>query len=92
MIEFDGTTNSEESRKGVKKSNADKCIACGKEESEENDDVTLVKCGICKHYVYFGKDCDDESVYGDEYEGEEMDDDDDDDDTYDKEKKKNRKK
>jgi len=56
-IEFDDTTNTEESRKEIKKQFANICYVCKKEKSEENDDVTLVKCGICKLYSYCGKDC-----------------------------------
>ena len=47
----------EEKRKEIKKNIAKFCRVCGKEESEENNDVTLVKCGICKFYSYCGKYC-----------------------------------
>ena len=56
MIELGDTQNTEEGRKGFKKIIANLCISCGKKESEDNN-VTLVKCGICKHYTYCGKNC-----------------------------------
>ena len=46
-IKFGDSTSSEESRKG-KKTITNSCAVCGKEEFEnDNDDVTIVKCGIC---------------------------------------------
>ena len=32
-------------------------MICNKEESEDNDDVTFLQCGICKFYSYCGKNC-----------------------------------
>lgn len=49
LIECGETFNSEEERKKVKKSIANSCIICSK---GNNNDVTLVKCGICKFYSY----------------------------------------
>ena len=56
LIEFEDTTsnNINERRKEIKNDNASKCLSCGKVDSK---DVTLVKCGICKHYSYCGKTC-----------------------------------
>ena len=56
-IECGGTHCTEEERKEIKKKTATICIVCDKEESEDNNNVTLVKCGICKYYAYCGKDC-----------------------------------
>merc|ERR1712238_436873 len=50
------TTYTEEKRMEIKKKNTDRCVVCDKEDPEDND-VTLVKCGICKYYSYCGKAC-----------------------------------
>eukprot|EP00751_Fragilariopsis_kerguelensis_P022182 CAMPEP_0170882916 /NCGR_PEP_ID=MMETSP0734-20130129/33984_1 /TAXON_ID=186038 /ORGANISM="Fragilariopsis kerguelensis, Strain L26-C5" /LENGTH=385 /DNA_ID=CAMNT_0011267059 /DNA_START=30 /DNA_END=1183 /DNA_ORIENTATION=- len=55
-IEFGDNEHTEDDRKKIKKTNANICVSCGREKSEGND-VTLVKCGICKHYAYCGKKC-----------------------------------
>jgi len=55
-IELGNIKHKEESRKEIKKNNSNICAVCGKQELEDND-VTLVKCGICKYYSYCGKDC-----------------------------------
>ena len=36
---------------------ANSCYVFGKEETENNNDVTLVTCGICKYYSYCGQNC-----------------------------------
>lgn len=54
FIEIGITNDSEEWRKQKKKIVANICIVCGKKDSEN---ITLVKCGICKHYSYCGKAC-----------------------------------
>ena len=55
-IEFGDTHITEEERKEIKKIDTIDCFVCGKKETKENN-VTLVKCGICKYYSYCGKDC-----------------------------------
>ena len=49
------TAYTEEERKELKKKDASGCFVCRKKETED-DNVTLVKCGICKYYPYCGKD------------------------------------
>ena len=58
-IELGGTDTqlTEDRRKENKKRNANSCCVCGTEESKDNDDVTLVKCGTCKYYTYCSKKC-----------------------------------
>jgi len=54
---FSDNKSAEENRKEVKKAVANECCMCCKKKSEDNNDVTIVKCGICKFYSYCGKDC-----------------------------------
>ena len=54
--EFGFIQITEERRKEIKKDIANCCFICRKKESEDND-VTLVQCGICKSYSYCGKNC-----------------------------------
>ena len=56
MHELGATFISEEIRKEMKKDNASGCFVCSKKDLEDND-VTLVTCGICKSYSYCGKNC-----------------------------------
>ena len=55
-IELGDTDNSEVDRKRINKTAANNCYFCGREDLEDND-VTIVKCGICKYYSYCGKNC-----------------------------------
>jgi len=64
QLELDITnTVPDERRKDVKKMiTTDVCFVCSKEQSstdydDNNDNVILEKCGICKIYFYCGKDC-----------------------------------
>jgi len=50
------STEEENHRKEIKKRNANSCYVCRVKDLEDND-VTLVKCGICKYYSYCGKNC-----------------------------------
>jgi len=62
MIELGNTIQdcTEERRKAYKKKIANRCFICQKTEDDKdsNDNtITLVKCGKCKHYSYCGKAC-----------------------------------
>ena len=57
MIEMGNTVCTKEQRNEFKYKVANICYVCGKKESDDNNDVTLVKCGVCKYYSYCGKDC-----------------------------------
>ena len=61
--QLDDTDYIEEERKRINKMAANSCYVCGKEKTENNNDVTLVTCDICKYCSYCGKDCQTRSYF-----------------------------